>query len=65
MTFNPITYLYDFFFTLADMVSFLASFLFTQITIGTWTFTPIIALGGGMIITLLIAKLIKEFVPLI
>lgn len=65
MTFNPITFLYDFFFTLADMVSFISAFLFTPVTIGKFTFTPIIALGGGMIVTLLIAKLIKEFVPLV
>lgn len=64
MTFNPITFLYDFFFTLADMVQWLISFLFTEIKIGSISFTPVLALGGGVIITLLIAKLVKEFIPL-
>lgn len=65
MTFNPLTFLYDFFFTLADLVSYLYAFLFSEIKIGNWSFVPIYAVGAGTIITLIIAKLIKEFVPLV
>lgn len=62
--FNPVTFLYDFFFLLVDLVSWLYSFLFTEINLKIVKFTPIYAIGGGVIITLLIAKLIKEFVPI-
>lgn len=62
--FNPLTFLFDFFYRLVDLVEWLYSFLFTEIQIGSIKFTPIFAIGGGVIITIIIAKLVKEFVPL-
>lgn len=60
--FNIIIFLWDFFDVLGNFATLLYNFLFSPITIGTFTFTPILAIGGGVIITLITIKLIKEFV---
>lgn len=62
-SFNPINFLLDFIETLGQTANLLWDWLFEPITIGSWTFTPILAIGGGILITLLIAKLIKDFIP--
>jgi hypothetical protein len=41
------------------------NWLFNEITIGIWTFRPILLIGGSMLLVLISAKLIKEFVPLV
>lgn len=67
INFNPITFLYDFFYYLVNFVSKLWDFLYSDVTLGSWTFKPLAligASGGVTIIVLLIAKFIKEYVPL-
>ena len=68
LDFNPITFLYDFFFYLINLVNTLWGFLWNDVTIGSLTFKPLYvigATGGVTIIVLLIMKLIKEFIPLV
>lgn len=67
LDFNPITFLYDFYFKLVNFITTLWGFLNTEIKLGELTFTPlgiIGALGGTTIVILLIMKLIKEYIPL-
>lgn len=66
--FNPLTFLYDFFYYIANFVNGLWDFLWNDITIGNLTFKPLMvigATGGVTIVVLIIMKLIKEFVPLV
>lgn len=62
---NPFSFLYNIFQLLSNMATILYDFLFQEITIGTFTFIPLFAIGGGVMITLIIARLIKQFVPLV
>lgn len=62
--FNPLLFLLDFFNILADFARILWVFLFDEVTLGTWTFRPVFVLGASTIIVLIIARLIKQFVPL-
>lgn len=62
---NPITFLYDFIYELMKMAQNVWNWLFNEITIGVWTFRPILIIGGSMLLVLIGAKLIKEFVPLV
>ena len=62
--FNPLLFLLDFFNILADFARVLWDFLFNEQTIGTWTFRPVFVLGASTIIVLIIARLVKQFVPL-
>lgn len=67
INFNPLTFLYDFFFNLCNFVLNLWNFLTTDIKLGNITFTPlgvIGAMGGTTIIVLIVMKLIKEYIPL-
>lgn len=41
------------------------NFIFSSITIGSYTFNPFFAIGGTLIITLIILNLAKEHVPFI
>lgn len=61
---NPITFLYDFIYELMKMSQNVWNWLFNEITIGVWTFRPILLVGGSMLLILIGAKLVKEFVPL-
>lgn len=63
MTVNPFTFLYNIFQLLLKMANLLYEFLFKEITIGSFTFTPLFAIGGGVMITLIITRLIKQYVP--
>lgn len=63
--FNIFLFLYDFFFTLKDFANFLYGFIFMEVTIGTYTFQPVVVLGGGIIVTFIILKLVKDFIPLV
>lgn len=65
---NPLTFLYDFFYYLANLANGLWSFLWNDVTIGNFTFKPIAAIGatvGVTVVTIIIVKLIKEIVPLL
>lgn len=66
VNFNPITFLYDFFFYLLNFVSMIWGFLWNDVKIGTLTFKPLAvigATGGVTILVLWIMKLIKEYIP--
>lgn len=65
MVVNPFKFLYNIFNLLVSMATILYDFLFREITIGTFTFIPLFAIGGSVMITLIIARLIKQFVPLV
>lgn len=62
-TFNPFNILLDFFNVLADFSNLVYTFLFREITIGTWSFQPFFVLGTGVIITLIIARIVKLVIP--
>lgn len=62
---NPITFLLDFFYELMKMAQSLWNWLFNPVSIGTWTFRPILIIGGSMLLILLGARLIKQFVPMV
>lgn len=62
---NPITFLYDFIYELMKMAQNVWNWLFDEIQIGMWRFRPILIIGGSMLLILIGAKLIKEFVPLV
>lgn len=65
--FNPLTFLYDFFFYLVNFVNTIWGFLWNDISIGNLTFKPLYvigATGGVTILVLWIMKLIKEYIPL-
>lgn len=49
---------------LADLANVLYNFLFTRIGIGDWSFSLWQVLGGVLIVTLLIAWLIKKLIPI-
>lgn len=61
---NPITFLLDFVYELMKMAQNIWDWLFNEVTIGIWTFRPILIVGGSMLLVLLVARLIKQFVPL-
>lgn len=61
---NPFTFLYNVFDLLVNMATILYNFLFQEIEIGTIKVIPLFAIGGVIMITLIIARLIKQFVPL-
>lgn len=65
MIVNPFTFLYNFFFILRDCAVLLYHFLFEEQKIGNWSFIPVFVLGGATFIIILVAKLIKDFVPLV
>lgn len=60
---NPITLLLDIWDLLVDLTGFLYNFLFDEITLGSLTFRPIEVLGTLTVITLIIMKLVKDFIP--
>ena len=67
LDFNPLTFLYDFFFYLVNFVNTIWGFLWNDVTIGTLIFKPLYvigATGGVTILVLWIMKLVKEFIPL-
>lgn len=61
---NPITFLLDFVYELMKMAQNVWNWLFDETTIGIWKFRPILIIGGSMLIILIVARLIKQFVPL-
>lgn len=63
-SFNPLLLLYEFFGVLSDLARLLWGFLFDEITIGTWSFRPIYVLGTALIVVLIAARIVKQFVPL-
>lgn len=65
MVVNPFNFLYNIFQLLVEMANILYNFLFQEITIGTVRFIPLFVIGGGVMITLIIMRLIKQFVPLV
>lgn len=63
---NPIMLLLDFFNVLKDCAVILYNFLFEEYTIIGITFRPfaIIGIGGGVgLVAFIIAKLVKDFIP--
>lgn len=61
---NPITFLLDFVYELMKMAQNIWNWLFDEVKIGIWTFRPILIIGGSMLLILLGARLIKQFVPM-
>lgn len=64
MNVNIFSFLLDFITTLGNTAQLLWEWLFDEVTIGVYTFRPILAVGGGLLITFLVLKLVKEFIPL-
>ena len=64
MDIDIFNFLLEFITTLGETATLLWNWLFSEVTIGTYTFRPILAVGGGILITFIILKLIKEFIPL-
>jgi len=60
---NPINILFWLFDMLLSLTTNLYNFLFTETTLLGLTFTPFYAIGGGVIITLLVAYIIKLVTP--
>lgn len=64
MIINPITFLLDFVYELMKMAQNVWDWLFNEVTIGIWKFRPILLVGGSLLLVLIVARLIKQFVPL-
>lgn len=62
---NIFTFLLDFFNVLSSLAVNIWNFINTTIHIGDYSFKPVLVLGGGVFATLLILKLVKDFVPLV
>lgn len=62
-TFNPFSILINFFDVLSKFANLIYAFLFREITIGEWSFQPFFVLGTGIIVTLIIARIIKLVIP--
>lgn len=60
---GPLMLLYEFWGILVDGTTLLYNFLFQDITVIGITFKPFYVIGTAGLITLIIAKVIKEFVP--
>lgn len=62
-SFNPFDILLNFFNVLSSFATIIYNFLFQEITIGSWTFQPFFVLGTGVIVTLIIARIVKLVIP--
>ena len=63
-TFNLFPLLFDLFYKLVELMKVLENFLFTEIVIGAWTISLWQVVGGGSIVLLITAYIVKEVVPL-
>ena len=61
---NVGTFIFEIFQKLLSAGSVIYSFLFSTVTVGDITFSPFAVLGGATLVTLIVLKFIKDFVPL-
>jgi hypothetical protein len=54
--------IYDFVKSVYDLGSNLSVWLFTDLTVGAWTFKPIFLMSGGIFLAMIVAWLIKKVV---
>jgi len=62
LVFNPFSFFYNMIFNLADLFEVLNGFMFSEYVVGDWTVSVWSLIGGGGLVVLIIAKLIKKLV---
>lgn len=65
LDFNVFTFMFDLIFKLSSLYTVMYNFLFKIINVGQYSFSMWSLLGGGVITSLLVMKIIKKVVPLI
>lgn len=62
---NVFEIIFELFEVLIKYAGIIYNFLFTKQRIGTFEFIPFYAIGGGVVVVILILWLVKQFTPLI